>query len=137
MRTVKGGSFEVWALRLGQLVGSAPSPRPFFTVGRDGGLCWLPVHWQVGPGWGSAGGTASEKAGPGAARPTVWGQPDRERFLPVSLGTLGQGWERSWAGPAPWSLPSESGWVGVAARIPGWEPRGVFCNHNMISCAEQ
>ncbi|KAM9646472.1 LOW QUALITY PROTEIN: coiled-coil domain-containing protein 9B [Trichechus inunguis] len=21
--------------------------------------------------------------------------------------------------------------------VPGWEPRGVFCNHNMISCAEQ
>lgn len=26
---------------------------------------------------------------------------------------------------------------GSGRRVPGWEPRGVFCNHNMISCAEQ
>lgn len=26
---------------------------------------------------------------------------------------------------------------GSGHSIPGWEPRGVFCNHNMISCAEK
>lgn len=26
---------------------------------------------------------------------------------------------------------------GSGRCVPGWEPRGVFCNHNMISCAEQ
>ncbi|XP_051678495.2 collagen alpha-1(I) chain isoform X2 [Oryctolagus cuniculus] len=26
---------------------------------------------------------------------------------------------------------------GGGRGVPGWEPRGVFCNHNMISCAEQ
>ncbi|XP_008507705.2 coiled-coil domain-containing protein 9B isoform X1 [Equus przewalskii] len=26
---------------------------------------------------------------------------------------------------------------GSGRGVPGWEPRGVFCNHNMISCAEQ
>lgn len=118
-------------------MGSSASRRPFFPNGRDGGLGWLPVYLQVGRGWGSAGPRASENSGPGAARPPVWVQPNRERFLLVSVGTWGRAWERCWAGPAPWSLPSESGWVGVAARIPGWEPRGVFCNHNMISCAEQ
>lgn len=105
--------------------------------GTDRGTCWLPVHLQVGPGWGSARPRGSEKAGPGAVWPPVWAQANRERFLPVPLGTLGQDRERCWAGPVPWSLPSESGWVGAAARIPGSEPRGVFCNHNMISCAEQ
>lgn len=26
---------------------------------------------------------------------------------------------------------------GSGRGVPGWEPRGVFCNHNMISCAER
>lgn len=26
---------------------------------------------------------------------------------------------------------------GSGQGVPGREPRGVFCNHNMISCAEQ
>lgn len=39
----------------------------------------------------------------------------------------------------PWSSPSESwkGGGGGQAGVPGWEPRALFCNHNMISCAEQ
>ena len=95
-------------------MGSAASYR-LFTPGRNGGFCWLPIPLQVRPGWGSAGHRASEKAGPGAARTPAWANLTEKGSCPVSGDAgAGQG-ERCWAGPVPWSLPSESGWVGAAA----------------------
>ena len=73
-------------------------------------------------------------------RPPACAHPARQKSPPVCLGTLGQGRERCWAGPAgcrcPGPRPLRVDGGGGGRSVPGWEPRGVFCNHNMISCAE-
>lgn len=104
--------------------------RPLFTNGRDRDLLGCPSvcrQAQVGV-------LVKHRA------PCV-GSP-RQAEVPASLsGDMGQGRERCWAGPAgcrcPGPRPLRVDGGGGGRGVPGWEPRGVFCNHNMISCAEQ
>lgn len=84
---------------------------------------------------------ASGKAGPGAAR-------SRCRLTLPGKGPCGFVWGlwgRAGRGAGQGQLAAGvlalalREWMGGGSGqgVPGWEPRGVFCNHNMISCAEQ